>query len=203
VDHVNSATGSLAFSSTDLRVAGIGMPLVFERTYNSADTSGGSFGRGWSSILDISVKVVPGRTATLRGEDGQQLVWTWDAVTHDWIAPPGANAQLSCGAKSCKLIRNDGTRVDLNLTADGQRQLVDYVAPDLQGLKVAWTTTKATITVGGGSTPYVVTATLDPATGRVTRLASPTRHVDYSYSAGGLLTQVVDVRGKTWSYTYD
>jgi RHS repeat-associated protein len=201
-DDVNSATGSLAFTSTDLRVSGVGMPLVFERTYNSADATGGMFGRGWTSVLDISVKVVPGQTMTVRGEDGQQLVWTWNTVTNGWVAPPGAHVQLTCGAKTCKLIRDDGVRWDVNLTANGTRQITDYLAPDLLGLKFAWQANKVVITVGGGTNPTIVNAAISAA-GRVTSLTTPTRSVSYAYSAGGLLTGVNDVRGKTWGYYYD
>ncbi len=84
VDGVNSASGSLVHSVLDLTVAGVGADLALERTYNSADASGGAFGRGWTSVLDASVRLAPGpvpTTATVRGEDGQQLVFTWAAAT--------------------------------------------------------------------------------------------------------------------------
>jgi RHS repeat-associated protein len=201
-DLVNSATGSLAFTSGDLRVSGIGMPLVFERTYNSADATGGAFGRGWSSLLDVSVKVVAGQTATVRGEDGQQLVWTWNAGNNSWRAPPGVHASLVCGAKTCKLIRDDGVRWDVNLTANGTRQIVDYQAPDLFGLTFAWQAGKVVISVAGSPNPTNVTALLD-GNGHVTSLSSPTRSVGYTYGASGLLLSVNDVLGKTWTYHYE
>jgi RHS repeat-associated protein len=200
-DKVNTATGALAFSSTDVSVAGLGEPFVLDRSYNSLDATGGAFGRGWSSIFDISVKVVPGQTETVRGEDGQQLVWRFNPATNSWVAPPGAHAQLTCGAKTCKLIRDDNVRWDVNLTANGRAQLVDYQAPDGQGLKFAWTTSSVNVTLAGAKTA-AITAQLNAA-GQVTRIDTPTRHVSYTYSSAGLLTSVTDVLGNTWLYGYD
>ncbi|MCW3101372.1 MAG: sle, partial [Chthonomonadaceae bacterium] len=199
-DKVNTATGALAFASTDVSVAGLGEPFVLERSYNSLDTTGGAFGRGWSSIFDISVKVVPGQTETVRGEDGQQLVWRFNPTTNSWVAPPGAHAQLTCGAKTCKLIRDDNVRWDVNLTANGRAQLADYQAPDGQGLKFAWTSQQVTVTLANNA--GTITGTLD-SLGRVIRIDTPTRHVSYTYSSAGLLTSVTDVLGHTWQYGYD
>ncbi|MDX6216170.1 MAG: trimeric autotransporter adhesin, partial [Frankiales bacterium] len=199
-DKVNTATGALAFSSTDVSVAGFGEPFVLDRSYNSLDTTGGAFGRGWSSIFDISVKVVPGQTETVRGEDGQQLVWRFNPTTSSWVAPPGAHAQLTCGAKTCKLIRDDNVRWDVNLTANGRAQLVDYQAPDGQGLTFAWTPQKVTVTLANNA--GTITGWLD-SLGHVIRIDTPSRHVSYAYSSAGLLTSVTDVLGHTWLYGYD
>jgi RHS repeat-associated protein len=199
-DRVNTATGALAFASTDLSVAGFGEPFVLERSYNSLDATGGAFGRGWSSIFDISVKVVPGQTETVRGEDGQQLVWRFNPATHGWVAPPGAHAQLTCGAKTCKLIRDDNVRWDLNLTPSGRAQLIDYLAPDGQGLTFTWTATSVKVTLAGKKQP-TITAALNAA-GQVTEITTPTRSVGYHYT-GGLLDRVTDATGYTWRYGYD
>ncbi|HET9050190.1 MAG TPA: RHS repeat domain-containing protein, partial [Candidatus Dormibacteraeota bacterium] len=200
-DDVNSATGALTFSATDLRVAGIGEPFLLQRTYNSNDTTGGSFGPGWSSILDVSVKVVPGQTETVRGEDGQQLVWTWNPTTSSWTPPPGAQATLVCAAKKCSLTRFDNVRWDVNLTATGS-QVADYLAPDLQGLTFAWSAGKVVVTVATtNATPYNVTLTLNAA-GEVTGASTPkNRRLAYGYT-NGLLTSVQDARGNSWTYGY-
>src|SRR5262249_14145959 len=159
-----TATGALTFAATDLRVAGIGEPLVLQRTYNSNDATGGAFGSGWSSLLDVSVTVVKNKTETVRGEDRQQLVWTYNAATNTWTPPPGAKATLQCGSKMCTLIRFDGVRWDVNLTATGRQEIVDYLAPDGQGLTFAWGTNQVTITVDStNATPYNVVATLNGA----------------------------------------
>ncbi|HEV7679379.1 MAG TPA: RHS repeat-associated core domain-containing protein [Candidatus Dormibacteraeota bacterium] len=213
VDSVNSATGALSFGVTDLRVAGIGEPLTLQRAYNSDDTTGGSFGPGWTSLLDVSVKIVQYRTATVRGEDGQQLVFAWNPRGGGegggwggwgWQAPPGARAALSCEDWGCSLTRFDGVRIDFPLGAGGAGRIASYVARDGQGLRFNWLPGKVVITVATTNpAPYNVTALLNGA-GQVTKVTTPAnRTVSYAYAtAGGPLTAVTDVRGSTWTYAY-
>lgn len=205
VDDVNTGTGSLTFSSTDLRVAGIGKPFLLARTYNSADTTGGFFGPGWSSLLDVGVKVVPNKTATVRGEDGQQTVWTWSGKTASFVAPPGAHGTLACGGNTgnhCRYTRPDGSMWDVNYTAPGGGQLQTYKGADGIGLTFAWTAGRVVITVASDTaTPYSVVGTID-GSGHLVNLATPAgRSVSYSYP-GGLLSTVKDTAGRTWGYGY-
>jgi RHS repeat-associated protein len=197
-DGVNTATGQFTFSRTDLTVAGIGVPFTLARAYNSADATGGSFGRGWTSLFDLKVTIAANKsTATVRGEDGQQVVFTANAAG-GWTAPPGARSSLSCNSNACAVTRFDGYRFDA--TANGK--VLDYLSPNGTGLKFAWTASSVAVTVRTtAKTPLVVTGTLDSA-GRITKLTTPTRSVTYAYSAAGLLTGVRDVRGGTWTYGY-
>jgi hypothetical protein len=128
VNDVNTATGSLRYTVSDLAVVGVGMDLLLDRTYNSRDLSGGSFGPGWTSIFDLSVTLnSTGTIATVRGEDGQQLLFTRASSTARWDAPAGAQVDLKCTAKTCTVTRWDGvswtvtgTRLDNYLDANGQ-----------------------------------------------------------------------------------
>lgn len=203
-DDVNTATGELTFDVTDLRVAGIGEPLVLQRTYNSADSSGGTFGPGWTSLLDVSLSIVKQSTATLRGDDGQQIVFPWNSATKNWGAPPGAKASLSCTAKQCTVTRFDGVILQINLSSSGRWQLGNYLAPDGQGLSFNWTSSAVTITIDTtNASPYKVTASLD-GSGRVTSVSTPAgRTVSYGYNRSGQLTSVTDARGGTWTYAYN
>ena len=131
-DDVNTASGALELSLTDLKVAGIGEPLVIERSYNSDDSTGGSFGPGWSSILDLTVTIASNHsTATVRGEDGQQIVFTWNPFSETWAAPPGARATLSCLLTTCTVTRFDGVSWQ-----ETNGLVRDYLAPDGQGLQI-------------------------------------------------------------------
>jgi RHS repeat-associated protein len=197
VDDVNTATGSLTFSLSDLTVAGIGEPFVLQRTYNSADSTGGSFGPGWSSIFDLGVTIAANHsTALVRGEDGQQLVFTWNAHANAWVPPAGARASLNCTVSGCSVTRFDGVRWDTK-----GAQLVDYLAADGQGLKFSYGAHTVTVTVETtGSKPLQVVATLN-ATGQVTNVATPTRSVSYGYT-NGLLTSFTDADNNTWTYAY-
>ena len=126
-DNVDSATGALKFEVTDLRVAGIGEPLALTRTYNSDDTTGGSFGPGWTSILDSSVTIVQHQTLTVRGEDGQQVVFTWNPGTKSWDTPPGAKATVSCTPVVCTVMRFDGVKLTFKVASSGPSHVASYV----------------------------------------------------------------------------
>ncbi|MDQ1726229.1 MAG: hypothetical protein QOK14_274, partial [Frankiaceae bacterium] len=205
VDHVNTSTGSLTFSSTDLRVAGIGLPFLLARTYNSADRTGGSFGPGWSSLFDIGVTMVPGKTATVRGEDGQQLVWTWNTKTRSWVPPVGARGSLDCGGvgNHCRYTRTDGSMWDVNVTAPGGGQLQTYRAADGNGLTFDWSPGHVAVTVTSTShKSYTVNATTN-ARGEVTSVTTPAgTTVRFGYDGAGELTSVTDAAGRTWTYAY-
>ncbi len=196
VDDVNSATGALELSYTDLKVAGIGEPFTLTRTYNSLDTTGGSFGPGWSSILDAGVTVASnGTTALVRGDDGQQVVFTSNGHG-GWVAPAGARETLSCSGTSCTVVRFDGVTWQ---SVGGHIQT--YLSADGQGLHFKYTNNVLTqILVERSSTSLIINVT-ENASHEVTSLTTPTRSVDYSYS-GVQLTGYTDADGNSWTYAY-
>ncbi len=202
VDDVNTATGSLALTTTDLKVAGIGVPFLLRRNYNSADTTGGSFGPGWTSIFDTSLQVQTGRTATLRGDDGQQLVFTWDSRSRSWRAPAGAHATLRCQSNRCTVARFDGVGLTFALDHRGNGTLTDYVARNGRGLALSRFDWGILVTVDTTTRSLLrVAATLD-GDGHITSVRTPAgRSVSYGYT-GGLLTSFTDVDGHTWTYGY-
>ncbi|MBK7611220.1 MAG: hypothetical protein IPJ15_08125 [Actinomycetales bacterium] len=201
VDDVNTATGALQRVFRDLEVAGVGMDLVLERTYNSGDTAVGAFGLGFSSILDMSVTVNPaGTEATVRGPDGQRIVFTGHQGS--FTGPPGARADLTCtgNQKTCTVTHWDGTTWTvtgprLDSYVDGTGQGLAFVRDSATQLRVKLTTTDKKST-------YDVVLTLD-AQGQVTHVRTPAeRQISYGYT-GGRLTSFTDARGKTWTYDYD
>lgn len=199
VDDVNSATGALQTFFDDLMVAGVGKSLHVVRSYNSLDVEGGYFGRGWSSIFDLSVTFsVNRREATVRGEDGQRVTFTKIGNTNKWAPPPGARATLKCDAKSCTVTHWDGTR----WTVTGTR-LEEYEDAHGRGLHMIWMFGKLVgvrLTTTDNKRPIIVSVSV--SNGRITQINTPTRQVGYSYTSG-VLTAVTDVRGFTWTYSYD
>ncbi|MFD0636029.1 DUF6531 domain-containing protein [Catenulispora yoronensis] len=57
----------------DFTVQAPGFDLDFKRTYNSANTMSGSFGQGWSSILDMRTSVSPAGILSVNYPDGRQV----------------------------------------------------------------------------------------------------------------------------------
>lgn len=196
VDDVNTMSGDLTVSDTDLTVAGIGVDLTLTRTYNSQDLTGGSFGAGWTSILDAGVTIATsGATATVRGADGQRVVFASNGHGQ-WVAPAGARETLTCAATSCTVKLFDGQ----SFTSVGGR-IQSFLSADGQGLKFEYTGARLTeVLVDRSTTALVVTVTENGA-GEVTNLSTPARTVSYGYTAG-LLTSYTDANGNTWTYGY-
>lgn len=203
-DSVNTATGSLQTSVIDLQLAGVGHDLVLERTYSSADVAPGAFGPGWSSVLDIGVTVDrAGTAATVRGEDGQRVVFTRPKPSGSWVAPSGARSSLTCTTKSCTVLRHDGTSFEVAGT-----QLVSFLDANKQGLRFGYDAGKLRrilVATKDPRAPQVVMVATD-AGGHVLSLTTPGgRGTSYTYSsaaATGLLTQVTDVLGAPWIYRH-
>lgn len=68
-DPISLANGNFLLRDGDLPLFGIAAALSVVRTYNSRDDHEGAFGRGWSSLLDVSLAVTD-RRLTFRGPDG-------------------------------------------------------------------------------------------------------------------------------------
>jgi hypothetical protein len=67
---VNTASGSLTESATDLRLAGPGIPFAWTRSYNSGDTSSGGLGPGWTQPFESSITVANPTTGELDYHSG-------------------------------------------------------------------------------------------------------------------------------------
>jgi YD repeat-containing protein len=206
---VNSMDGTLEISHTDIRVAGIGVPFVLDRQYNSRDVGTiGAFGAGWSSILDLAVRFSNhGTRAVAYGEDGQQVGFTYDSSNKSWTGDPGVRASLVCSGRAtndvapatCTVTRfSDG--VNWTLT---HGLVQDYRTAAHQGLVFAHTGGRISrVTVESTATKPLVIQLTRNATGLVTELKTPTRSVSYSYDSAGDLTAVTDSDGNVWRMSY-
>ena len=74
-DPVNPATGDLKEQQTDITVPGRGPQFSFTRTYNSAVTSAGDLGVGWTSSWSDHLTIETGK-ATLHEASGSTVAFT-------------------------------------------------------------------------------------------------------------------------------
>ena len=78
-DPINTATGAYVYQHQDIDIATRGLPLEFQRTYNSNDRSDGSLGWGWSHSWQLGANPLQnGDVVILRG-DGRQDTFTLNA----------------------------------------------------------------------------------------------------------------------------
>jgi YD repeat-containing protein len=214
---VDMATGSFYASAVDVALPGIGVPFTFTRSYNSADSTSGRLGPGWTDSLAWSVSVDGSGNPTVRSGSGQQLHFT--ANGSSYLPDPGGRATLSSvTGGGWKLVTRDQTtylfdssgeltsEADRNgegivLTYDGSGNLASLT--DRAGRVISFATSGGLLTgIGlpdGRSISYGYTS------GRLTSFTDLRGHaVAYTYDSGGRLATIVDQNGHTVvSNTYD
>lgn len=196
-DPVDTATGNFWHTFCDLAIPGRGPAIDLTRTYNSlAAADDGPFGFGWSSSYDMSLTLEPS-TVVVHQEDGAQARFTFDGT--GWTAPPRVLATLESNA--------DGTWTFTRLsreafTFDASGRLAGI--EDLNGYRTTVDYPSASTMVvtdpAGRSLTFTFTGS---RVASVQDSSSPARTLTYGYDAAGNLTDVVDVGGGHWQFTYD
>ena len=194
---LNTSTGNFYFSATDISLPGKGVPLAFQRTYNSQDTTqNGVLGWGWTTNYSTAVRVEPDGGASLIHGDGKVLNFAEDG--HGGYSTPSGETD--------KLSRNESGTYELTSADqttkryDANGLLTQQLDRYGNALGFAYSGGQLmTITAPGGRW-LAFTYTGD----HVTRVRdSAGRSVYYAYNAAGDLVTVTDLNGKTTTYTPD
>ena len=193
-DPVSSATGSFTDQATDAVLPAVGEPLAMTRTYNSADSTAGVLGRGWTFDYDTSLTVAAD-TVTLRSGDGQQVVYT-ENPDGSYAAPPGGLASLVKNVGGTYTVT---TKARGHFNFDSSGKLTSITNRNNQGSTLTYTSGKLTGVSGAGRSM----AFAYNAAGLLSTVTLPDgRYVAYTYT-GGLLTDVRDLLGHHTVYAYD
>jgi RHS repeat-associated protein len=188
-DPVNLVTGNFYHVERDLSIAGRGgMPIVFERTYNSRKPQDGPLGHGWTHSFNSMLKFygVEDGKAKLAWIDGSGGVKFFASVNHSDGAI-AANSEIANPANA-SLINPDGIFVVVKREADGQ-----YSVREKNGLSYRFQS--------------VVAPAAKPARGLepIARLLSITDRnnnvLSLSYN-GNDLSEVSDAVGRKLAFTY-
>ncbi|WP_295440795.1 DUF6531 domain-containing protein [uncultured Thiodictyon sp.] len=200
-DPVNTATGNYVYQRLDLAIPGNGLPLRFERTYNSREAStpgapGGPLGAGWTHSYRIAVSQAAG-VATITWGDGHTETYTPDG-RGGYTPQYGVFDTLSDqGAGAFSLLRRDRTRYDFDnagrLTAiadrNGNTLTLGYAGANLTQI----------IDTAGRTIAFNY-----DGSGRLIQVTDPSRRtLRYAYDGNGDLSTATDPRGQLTRYTYD
>ncbi|MHB9054120.1 MAG: DUF6531 domain-containing protein, partial [Thermoleophilia bacterium] len=208
-DPINTATGAFVYQHKDIEIPTKGLPLEFDRTYNSNDLSDGLLGYGWSFSWQISVSpLANGNVVVLRG-DGRQDTFTLNA-DGSYSPPAGRHDALSLSAADGTFRLLTQQQVIYNFDSDNA--LVSEVSETGQTTAFAYNSNKqlTTITEPAGRTLSISWGT-DPAQvnfNRIDHITDALNHsVTFGYSAtadgGADLTSVTDQNNHTTVYHYD
>ncbi|MHB8858388.1 MAG: DUF6531 domain-containing protein [Thermoleophilia bacterium] len=208
-DPINTATGAFVYQHKDIEIPTRGLPLEFDRTYNSNDLSDGVLGYGWSFSWQISVSpLANGNVVVLRG-DGRQDTFTLNP-DGSYSPPAGRHDALSLNATGGTFRLLTQQQVIYNFNSDNA--LASEVSETGQTTTFAYNANKqlTTITEPAGRTLSVAWGT-DPAQAnfnRIDHITDPLTHsVIFSYTAtadgGADLTSVTDQNNHTTNYLYE
>lgn len=202
-DPVDTATGDYWQRDSDLSIPGRGMPIGFTRTYSSIgaqeNEAPGPMGHGWAfsygmwlseseTTGDITiyqengstVLFVPNEAGTAYTSETRVLATLVHNESGTWTFARKARHKFTFDAGGKLVSEKDLNGETTTLSYNGEGQL--GAIADSAGRELAISYTEA---------------------GRIESIADPEgREVKYGYEEGNL-TEVTDIGGGTWRYTYD
>lgn len=194
VDPVSASTGVLTAQFVDLDIPGVaGFGLTLRRVYNSQDDRDSTFGTGWSSLLDVGLRIANDGSIDVRYEDGHGLHFV---LAGDGYAPggPGIFDTLTYDGSGFTLTRPDGVAY----LFDGEGRLTTL--RDRHGNTIAFEHNGDLVTRIVDTAGRAFSLTYDGA--HVATLGDPLgRTWRYAYSAGDLV-QATDANGGSFHFAY-
>lgn len=217
---VNVVNGNLLVSASDLEIAGTGLDLVVDRSYNGLSQVSGSLGSRWSMGTGQDVRLFDGGSSVqVYGSTGEVLSFASRGDgTYD--SPPGAHASLfrdsdlvagcdwwlepDCWRQSFRLMdhASGGRLLFTSSGAGGWERLEGQASAQFNWISYHYT--------GAGKLSSIVdtqgrtvTVARDGAE-RIARLTDVSgRSVVYAYDGAGRLETVTDGAGGVTRYGYD
>lgn len=199
-DPVNTRTGNFTHQEVDITIPTRGLPLTFERSYNSRDLASGPLGRGWThnySMRLITATVGVSQIATLVAPHGARLRFTQNG-NGSFSAGPGVRASLIRQADGHYTV----TRGDQAIyTFDAAGRLVSLADKNGNTTTLSYTANRLTaITAPDGRALQLAY----DGQGRLSQLTDPiSRTVSYTYTTAGRSATVIDRGGGQTTYGYN
>lgn len=214
---INPQTGNYTYSQTDLSVRGRRLPLTFRRDYSQYRTRWADemLGRGWTHNYNAYlIPDAPNQKVVVQMVNGSR--YTFHQKTDGtFITPVGFLGRLAMvdhdsdplTAPIYQLTFRDQTRHLYNLSGQLIR-IISQADPDIEdALSLTYGTDNNLATVSDGVTQLSFTYAGTPA--RLVEVKAETvadntllQSVTYGYT-GGNLTSVSNLRGGSWTYTYE
>jgi RHS repeat-associated protein len=196
-DPVNLSNGNMFMRFMDIALPGRGLPIAFDRTYNSLEPEDGRLGWGWSDGFGQQIIANGDGSRTFVNNDGATYDFTPDGLG-GYEAPPALRYTLVETGSGYELTHLSG----LMMSFDSSGRLTTMADPNGNTLSFNYSGSQlSTVEDAAGQT--ALTFTYNGA-GRIGSVSDGDgRTVQYSYDAAGNLTGVTDVTNTTTTYAYD
>ncbi len=200
---VNTYSGNIFITRTELQMVERDLPLNLEFNYNSVlyDLNR-DFGLGWSFVFSIGYRLDSLGAISILGHDGREDLYT-PAGGGAFKAPKGIFDQLSSPETGKYMVRTkDG--IQYFFEEASHKKITRIVSPNNNIISFTYNsaaklTAISTSSGRGFSLSYNSNGLLSTITDAMT---SPTRSWTYSYDGGGRLITATDPLGKTMRYKY-
>uniref|UniRef100_A0A7C4VR74 DUF1566 domain-containing protein n=1 Tax=Desulfatirhabdium butyrativorans TaxID=340467 RepID=A0A7C4VR74_9BACT len=175
-DPVNTATGNYIYHQKDFEIPGIGVAVVFERTYNSQDGTDSPLGFGWNHTYNPTLTVDNSGIVTIRWGDGR---------TETWVSDGAGGYTRQYGVFDDLIDNGDGTFTVKK--KDNTRYLFNDAG------RLASITDKNNNVITLMYENNLLTQIVDTVG----------RSIDFSYNLSDKITRITDPEGRTLMFDYD
>ncbi|MHB1077177.1 RHS repeat-associated core domain-containing protein [Thiobacillus sp.] len=205
-DPVNMVTGNLVHSERDISIKGRGgLPIVFERWYNSKDAKDGPLGYGWTHSFNHFLHFYG-----LDGGTAAKVSWTDGTGGERFFSTPNqTNGNIADGATF------SGT-AGIHATLERLATSHTYRITERSGMQYVFESVNATatdtqqkarllsITDRSGNTLTLSYAPITGCTGTYVCKVTDglNRSLTFTYN-GSRISQITDFTNRTWQYVYD
>ncbi len=172
---VNTSTGNLYLSFTDVAYPGVGLPFRFIRSYNAQDSYSGPLGAGWTHSYNIFLTQDAFGNVTVKESDGHEVIFDLESGIY-LAATPGDFDSLQQTPSAFVLTRHNQVRFIFTLSG----QLIQIVDRNGNHQDFSYSPAGCLISITDTS-------------GRVFSL---------SYDVNNHLTSLTDPAGRVFTYQY-
>ncbi|MGD9972819.1 MAG: DUF1566 domain-containing protein [Desulfatirhabdiaceae bacterium] len=196
-DPVNTATGNYIYTQKDFEIPGIGLPIIFERTYNSQDGTDSPLGYGWNHTYNPTLTLDDTGVATIRWGDGKTETWISDGAGGYGRQYGVFDDLIDNGDGTLSLKKKDGTRYLFN--ASGRLASITDKNDNVIELVYANDLLVRIIDTAGREIQLT-----HNESGRITQITDPAgRTLLFDHDESGNLVSATNMNGHATTFVYD
>ena len=194
---VSTGNGNYYYQHTDFSIPSRGLPLAFQRTYNTLDSYTGPLGANWTHALNIALTLTANGVANVRWGDGHGEAYTLTGAIY--VPQAGVFNTFTANGNGTFTVKAK-SQTKYNFSSSGKLTSVQDKNGNAVTLSYDSSGNLVQVTDAVGRS---LTLSYDSG-GRITQVTDPiSRKVIYVYDGNNNLASVTDAAGGITQYVYD